>query len=92
LDSNIWNNPGTDSKTEFVHFPADGKLNETSLEKFDVSDGYMTDTDNFKYLGSILHLTLSDDPQNQAPNFNQSANIKYTEISLSKEQKTYNHN
>ena len=52
---------GGDSKTEFVHFPANEIQTEESMMRFDVGDGYMTATDKFKYLGSWLHLTLSDD-------------------------------
>ena len=44
-----------------MHFPANGELGDDSLTQFEAGDGYMTGTDKFKYLGSNLHFTLSDD-------------------------------
>ena len=48
---------GKESKMEFVHFTADGFINDISLDKFDDGDG-CTGTDKCKYIRLFLHFTL----------------------------------
>jgi hypothetical protein len=50
------------SKTEAMHFPAPhSQLNDADKADFDVADGFISFTDDFRYLGSTIHESLTSD-------------------------------
>jgi hypothetical protein len=52
----------TESKTEAVFFPAPGENHDNGDQSnFTVADGFVSFTTEFKYLGSIIHHTLTSD-------------------------------
>ena len=52
--------PPTPSKTEAIFFPGSRQTQEDGgTSNFDVADGFVSFTDEFKYLGSIIHNSLT---------------------------------
>eukprot|EP00978_Attheya_sp_CCMP212_P009209 scaffold21733_cov53-Attheya_sp.AAC.4 len=49
------------SKTECVHFPAMNQQQPANLENIQVERGFVSFTDCFKYLGSIISSNLNDE-------------------------------
>ena len=54
--------PPTPSKTEAVFFPGSRQTQEDGdTSNFDVADGFVSFTDEFRYLGSIIHNSLTSE-------------------------------
>ena len=54
----------TPSKTEAVLFPGPGEIQESGdTSNFDCADGFISFTDEVRYLGSVIHNYLTSDAE-----------------------------